>query len=99
MELGPGDMYLHPAKVPHSPVRGENSIGLVIERNRKKLNVNDGLLWFCESCNEKLHEVYFPLNDVEVDFFKHFKAFYGSEYLRTCNNCKTVMEVDKRFTN
>ncbi|MGY8920353.1 MAG: cupin domain-containing protein, partial [Flavobacteriales bacterium] len=29
MELGPGDMYLHPAKVPHSPVRGENSIGLV----------------------------------------------------------------------
>ena len=48
MELGPGDMYLHPAKVPHSPVRGENSIGLVIERNRKKLNVNDGLLWFCD---------------------------------------------------
>ena len=55
MELGPGDMYLHPAKVPHSPVRGENSIGLVIERNRKKLTVNDGLLWYCESCNEKLH--------------------------------------------
>ena len=60
MELGPGDMYLHPAKVPHSPVRGDNSIGLVIERNRKKLNVNDGLLWFCDTCNEKLHEVYFP---------------------------------------
>jgi 3-hydroxyanthranilate 3,4-dioxygenase len=99
MELGPGDMYLHPAKVPHSPVRGENSIGLVIERNRKKLNVNDGLLWFCESCNEKLHEVYFPLSDVEVDFFKHFKDFYGNEDLRTCNSCKTVMEVDKRFTN
>ena len=99
MELGPGDMYLHPAKVPHSPVRGENSIGLVIERNRKKLKVNDGLLWFCESCNEKLHEVYFPLNDVETDFFKHFKDFYGSEDFRTCNSCKTVMEVDKRFTN
>ena len=99
MELGPGDMYLHPAKVPHSPVRGENSIGLVIERNRKKLNVNDGLLWFCDTCNEKLHEVYFPLNDVETDFFKHFKDFYGSEDLRTCKCCKTVMEVDKRFTN
>jgi 3-hydroxyanthranilate 3,4-dioxygenase len=99
MELGPGDMYLHPANVPHSPVRGENSIGLVIERNRKKLNVNDGLLWFCETCNEKLHEVYFPLKDVEVDFFKHFKDFYDSEDLRTCNSCKTIMEVDNRFVN
>ncbi|MFT5255539.1 MAG: 3-hydroxyanthranilate 3,4-dioxygenase, partial [Candidatus Paceibacteria bacterium] len=49
MELGPGDMYLHPAKVPHSPVREDNSIGLVIERNRKKLEGNDGLLWFCDS--------------------------------------------------
>jgi 3-hydroxyanthranilate 3,4-dioxygenase len=34
MELNAGDMYLHPAKVPHSPVRSEGSIGLVIERKR-----------------------------------------------------------------
>src|SRR5690606_32509431 len=34
MHLGPGDMYLHPAKVPHSPAREEGSIGLVIERVR-----------------------------------------------------------------
>ena len=46
MRLGPGDMYLHPAGVPHSPVRHENSIGLVVERKRKKLNVDDGLLWY-----------------------------------------------------
>jgi hypothetical protein len=26
------DMYLHQAKMPHSPVRSEASIGLVIER-------------------------------------------------------------------
>lgn len=98
MKLGPGDMYLHPAKVPHSPVRHENSIGLVIERKRKELNINDGLLWFCDNCNEKLHEVYFPLKDIEVDFLKHFNHFYNSEKLRTCNNCNTVMATDKRFT-
>ena len=34
MQLSAGDMYLHPAKVPHSPVRSANSIGLVIERKR-----------------------------------------------------------------
>jgi 3-hydroxyanthranilate 3,4-dioxygenase len=97
MKLGPGDMYLHPAKVPHSPVRYENSIGLVIERKRKNLDMNDGLLWFCDNCNHKLHEVYFPLNDIEKDFLKHFKHFYANEELRTCNNCGTVMPTDKRF--
>ena len=98
MKLSAGDMYLHPAKVPHSPVRKENSIGLVVERKRKDLPMNDGLLWYCDNCNHKLHEVYFPLNDIEKDFLKHFKDFYGDEDLRTCDNCGTVMPVDERFT-
>tara|TARA_B100001765_G_scaffold215434_1_gene187483 strand:- start:2977 stop:3516 length:540 start_codon:yes stop_codon:yes gene_type:complete len=98
MKLGPGDMYLHPAKVPHSPVRSEGSIGLVVERKRTDLDAKDGLLWFCDNCNNKLYEVYFPLNDIEKDFLKHFQHFYNSEKLRTCDNCGTVMEVDERFT-
>lgn len=97
MKLEAGDMYLHPAKVPHSPVRKANSIGLVIERKRTELPGKDGLLWFCDECNNKLHEVYFPLEDIEKDFLKHFKHFYNSENLRTCNKCGTVMPVDKRF--
>lgn len=97
MKLGPGDMYLHPAKVPHSPVRKENSIGLVVERKRAGLKGKDGLLWFCDNCNTKLYEVYFPLNDIETDFLKHFGHFYASEKLRTCKNCGTVMPVDPKF--
>ena len=97
MKLGPGDMYLHPAKVPHSPVRHENSIGLVVERKRTDLEGKDGLLWFCDNCNNKLYEVYFPLSNIETDFLKHFKEFYGSQELRTCDNCGTVMEADSRF--
>ena len=99
MPLGPGDMYLHPAKVPHSPNRGEGSIGLVVERKRDDLDAKDGLLWFCDNCNNKLHEVYFPLHDIEKDFLKHFKEFYGSEDLRTCNNCGHMMEADPRFVS
>ncbi|CAN0591466.1 unnamed protein product, partial [Ectocarpus sp. 12 AP-2014] len=79
MKLGAGDMYLHPAKIPHSPVRHENSIGLVIERKRNHMNVDDGLLWFCDTCNHKLYEAYFTLNDIEKDFLGHFKHFYGSK--------------------
>ncbi|MFT5750974.1 MAG: 3-hydroxyanthranilate 3,4-dioxygenase [Flavobacteriales bacterium] len=97
MKLGPGDMYLHPAGVPHSPVRHENSIGLVIERKRNNLAGKDGLLWFCDNCNSKLYEAYFLLNDVETDFFEHFKDFYGDQEKRTCNDCGEIMPTDKRF--
>ena len=97
MQLGPGDMFLLPAKIPHSPIRTENSIGLVIERKRNHLQGEDGLLWFCDNCNEKLYEVYFPLNNIETDFLSHFQHFYGSQALRTCKKCNHTMEVDKRF--
>ena len=97
MKLGPGDMYLHPARIPHSPVRHPDSIGLVVERKRKKMKVDDGLLWFCDNCNHKLYEAYFVLEDIEKDFLAHFEKFYGSKELRTCNNCGTIMPVDERF--
>ncbi len=98
MKLGPGDMFLLPAKTPHSPGRSKNSVGLVVERVRKGTDYKDGLLWYCDACNHKLHEVYFTLLDVEKDFLPHFKTFYNSETLRTCDNCGTVMETDPRFT-
>ena len=36
VEINEGDIYLLPAKVPHSPQRKENTVGLVIEYPRKK---------------------------------------------------------------
>ncbi len=97
MKLGPGDMYLHPAKVPHSPVRHKGSIGLVVERKRAELDAKDGLLWYCDNCNNTLYEAYFTLHDIEKDFLRHFEKFYGSESLRTCDRCGTVMEADPAF--
>lgn len=97
MKLNAGDMYLHPAKTPHSPSRSAGSIGLVIERKRAGKGFTDGLLWFCDHCNHKLHEVYFELHDIEKDFLPHFKDFYTSEEKRTCDNCGTIMETDPKF--
>ena len=93
-----GEMFLLPSKVPHSPGRSENSVGLVIERVRKSTDCKDGLMWFCDNCNHKLHESYFELKDIEVDFLSRFKAYYASEELRTCDKCATVMDTDPRFT-
>lgn len=98
LQLGPGDMFLCPAKTPHSPIRAEGSIGLVIERVRAGKGYTDGLLWFCDQCNHKLHEVYFELNNIETDFLPRFKVYYGSEELRLCKNCGHQMETDPRFT-
>ncbi|HKK39560.1 MAG TPA: 3-hydroxyanthranilate 3,4-dioxygenase [Cryomorphaceae bacterium] len=92
-----GEMYLHPPRVPHSPMRSEGSVGLVIERVRKGTDYKDGLLWFCDNCNHKLHETYFRLENIEKDFLPRFRHFYGSEELRTCDNCGHKMETDPRF--
>jgi 3-hydroxyanthranilate 3,4-dioxygenase len=97
MILNAGDMYLNPAKVPHSPVREAGSIGLVIERKRAGQGFTDGLLWYCDNCNEKLHDVYFELHNIEKDFLPHFEHFYNSKSLRICKSCGQEMETDPRF--
>lgn len=81
-----GEIFLLPPRVPHSPQRRPGSIGLVIER-RRLAHERDGLLWFCERCNHKLYEEYFPLNDIERDFTPVFERFHRSESLRTCTRC------------
>lgn len=89
-----GEIFLLPPKVPHSPVRFEKSIGLVIEQVRRP-EETDGLMWFCENCNHKLYEEYFPLKDIENDFGAVFNRFLNSEELRTCDKCGTVMPHNK----
>lgn len=92
-----GELFLLPANVPHQPRRGPNTVGLVIECIRADRNLEDGLQWYCEKCNNKLHEYRFVLHDVEKDFLPRFRDFYASEDLRTCKNCGHVMETDPRF--
>ena len=90
LPINEGEIFLLPSRIPHSPIRGENTIGLVIERKRKD-NEKDGLLWFCEKCNNKLYEEYFPLTNIMTQFQEVFAKFYGSLELRTCKKCGTVM--------
>lgn len=92
-----GEIFLLPGNTPHSPIRGENTVGLVIEKVRKGTDMIDGLMWFCDNCNHQLKEYKFKLENIETDFQERFRDFYASEENRTCDKCGTVMEVDERF--
>ncbi len=92
-----GEMFLLPGNVPHQPRRGPNTVGLVIEVKRE--NLKDGLQWYCEKCNNKLHEYYFQLTNIEKDFIPRFREFYGNIDYRTCKECGHVMEADPRFVD
>jgi 3-hydroxyanthranilate 3,4-dioxygenase len=81
-----GQTFLLPSRVPHSPQRMPDSVGLVIERKRLPHEL-DGLLWFCEQCNAKLYEEFFKLENIEQDFPPVFDRFYSSREHRTCKQC------------
>jgi 3-hydroxyanthranilate 3,4-dioxygenase len=88
--MSAGDMFLLPGKTPHSPQRGENTIGLVIEKVRQGKEI-DGFMWFCENCDEKLYEEYFELTDIVSQLPPVMERFYQDEHKRTCKKCGTVM--------
>lgn len=86
-----GDIFLLPPRVPHNPQRSANTIGLVMERKRRD-NEKDGLLWFCEKCNNKLFEKYFTLTNIMTQFQETFNEYYGNVNLCTCQKCGHVMQ-------
>jgi len=91
LPISEGEIFLLPPRVPHSPQREANSVGLVIERYRNE-GEKDGFMWFCENCNHKLFDKYFELTDIVKQLPEVMKEFYESEELRTCKKCGTIME-------
>jgi len=91
IEIKEGDMFLLPAKTPHSPQRNANTVGLVIEKVRQGEEI-DGFLWFCENCHNKLYEEYLKLTDIVTQLPPLMQRFYSDVDKRTCKSCGTVME-------
>ena len=90
IHINEGDMFLLPAQTPHSPQRGVNTVGLVIEKVRKE--EADGFMWFCENCGNMLHEEKLVVTDIVSQLPPVMNAFYGNEDKRTCNKCGTEMQ-------
>jgi 3-hydroxyanthranilate 3,4-dioxygenase len=85
-----GEMLLLPPRVPHSPQRFANTVGLVVERARLPHEL-DGFMWFCEKCANKLYEEHVYVDDIVGQLPPIFERFYASKEHRTCDRCGTVM--------
>lgn len=81
-----GEVFYLPPRIPHSPQRMPDSVGLVVERKRLP-HERDGLMWYCERCNTKVYEEFFTLASVETDFPPVFERYYQSAANRTCGAC------------
>jgi 3-hydroxyanthranilate 3,4-dioxygenase len=87
-----GEIFLLPANMPHSPQRFPDTVGLVIERQRRAEEL-DGLQWYCEKCDNLLYEEYFHLTNIETQFPPVFHKYYESLERRTCKVCGAVAPI------
>lgn len=84
--LREGDVLLLPPHVRHSPQRPADSIGLVIERVRRKGEI-DAFEWYCEKCNTRVHRREVQLESLVDDLPPVFEEYYADPKLRVCPSC------------
>jgi 3-hydroxyanthranilate 3,4-dioxygenase len=84
-----GEVFLLPKHVRHSPQRGPDTIGLVIEVPRPEGSL-DAFEWFCPNCHQLIHRAEVRLQSLVKDLPPIFEKFYSSEANRTCKHCGTV---------
>ena len=89
--INEGDIFLLPPRVPHSPQRFENTVGLVIERKRRDGEL-DGFQWYCDKCNTLLYEDFFTLTDIVKQLPPIFEGFWANNDARTCKSCSAYLE-------
>lgn len=84
-----GELFLLPAKVPHSPQRPAGTVGLVVEQP-KAFTEDHHLRWYCQACGSTVHDVAFQPVDIGAQIKAALAAFRSDEALRTCGNCGAV---------
>jgi len=82
-----GEMFLLPPRIPHSPQREANSLGLVIERDRKETEI-DGLRWYMYDDNKAptqkvAYEEFFHCTDLGVQLKPVIERYRSSEAFKT----------------
>ncbi|KAL0964355.1 hypothetical protein UPYG_G00322710 [Umbra pygmaea] len=75
-------MFLLPARIPHSPQRQANTVGLVVER-RRLTTETDCLRYYVEGTTDPLFEKWFYCEDLGTQLVPVIQEFFASEQHRT----------------
>ncbi len=89
--VGPGEVFLLPSGVPHSPRRGPGSWTLVVERKAHPGEVHYSQ-WYCDKCGHKLHETSRAYGEVSEPPERKVELLRADEKLRTCGDCGCVSD-------
>ena len=86
-----GSLIYTPAGTPHSPRFPPEAFALISERKRRDGEI-DRFQWYCQKCDNLLHEETFIVRDYAEDpVSKAYRRFFDSETFRTCTQCGEVM--------
>uniref|UniRef100_A0A3B5LL97 3-hydroxyanthranilate 3,4-dioxygenase n=1 Tax=Xiphophorus couchianus TaxID=32473 RepID=A0A3B5LL97_9TELE len=77
-----GEMFLLPARIPHSPQRKANTIGLVVER-RRLLTETDCLRYYVDNTTDILFERWFYCENLGTQLVPIIKEFMASNQAKT----------------
>ncbi|GAB6027972.1 hypothetical protein CHUAL_002198 [Chamberlinius hualienensis] len=77
-----GQVFLLPARVAHSPQRSADTIGLLIERERKPSEL-DGVRWFVKGSSEILYERWCHMTNLTTSIASVIKEFFGTKEFKT----------------
>jgi len=83
-----GETFFIPPGVPHSPQRGPDTLGLVVERRRPETEP-EHLMFFCQKCNELVYDKTFCCTDIVKHFAQAMEEFWADPALSTCKHCGT----------
>jgi 3-hydroxyanthranilate 3,4-dioxygenase len=87
-----GEIFLLPSKVPHSPQRPANTVGMVVEQPKAFTEAHH-LRWYCRQCGNLLHDAEFQPVDLGKQIKAMIEAFRDNSDLRTCKKCGTVFAL------
>nr|XP_040035310.1 3-hydroxyanthranilate 3,4-dioxygenase [Gasterosteus aculeatus aculeatus] len=77
-----GQMFLLPARIPHSPQRQANTVGLVVERRRLRAET-DCLRYYVGNTTDTLYEKWFYCENLGTQLVPLIKEFMASEQAKT----------------
>jgi 3-hydroxyanthranilate 3,4-dioxygenase len=89
VKIREGEVFLCPGGLAHSPRRGKDTWGMVIERKRRPEEIEE-FVWFCENCDEKVYSQEVVQGDISAQVTRTYGAFNSDPRLRTCTKCSYI---------